>query len=101
MRVCLCVCGHMPTLLDLTWGNGRGCPSVVHYWADLQSMHMLHCCDNIARTQNVSECLYSLYAWLFCLTISEKDCWKVTDEYSDNFFEGLLFRCGTVSVILG
>jgi len=36
----------------------------VHYWADLQSMHGLHCYDNIARTRSVSECLYSLYAWL-------------------------------------
>jgi len=23
---------------DLTWGSGRGCPLVVHYWADLQSV---------------------------------------------------------------
>jgi len=24
-----------------------GCPQVVHYWADLQSMHGFHYCDNI------------------------------------------------------
>ena len=29
-------------------GNNRGCPLVVHYWADWQSMHELHCYDNIA-----------------------------------------------------
>ena len=29
-------------------GNGRGCPLVVHYWADLQSVHGFHCYDNIA-----------------------------------------------------
>jgi len=32
---------------DVTWGNGRGCPLVVHYWADLQSVHRFHCYDNI------------------------------------------------------
>jgi len=41
-----------------------GCPLVVHYSADLQSVHGLRCYDNIARTRNVSECLYSLYDWL-------------------------------------
>ena len=40
---------------DVTWGNGRGCLLVVHYWADLQSVHGFRCCDNIAQTQNVSE----------------------------------------------
>jgi len=28
------------------WRNGRGCPLVVHYWADLQSVHGFRCCDN-------------------------------------------------------
>ena len=37
---------------------------VVHYWTDLQSVHVFRCYDNIARTRNVNECLYSLYAWL-------------------------------------
>ena len=49
--VCLClfVCRRIPTLLhDVTSGNGRGCPLVVHYWADLQLMHGFHCCNNIA-----------------------------------------------------
>jgi len=26
-------------------------------------VHGFRCYDNIARTRNVSECLYSLYAW--------------------------------------
>jgi len=30
---------HYCTDLDVTWGNGRGCPVVVHYWADMQSVH--------------------------------------------------------------
>ena len=35
----------------------------MHHWADLQSVQGFRCHDNIARTRNVSECLYSLYAW--------------------------------------
>jgi len=31
-------------------GRGRGCPLVVHYWADLQSVHRLRCYGNITRT---------------------------------------------------
>jgi len=30
-------------------------PLVVHYWADLQSVHGLRCYGNITRTLNVSE----------------------------------------------
>jgi len=29
-------------------GNGKGCPVVVHYCADLQSVYGFHCYDNIA-----------------------------------------------------
>jgi len=43
-RLCVClsvclsaaVCLHYYTDPDVTWGSGRGCPLVVHYWADLQ-----------------------------------------------------------------
>jgi len=46
----LCVCprlhAHYCTEPDVTWGNGRGCRLVVHYWADLQSVHGLHCYGN-------------------------------------------------------
>jgi len=41
-------------------GNGRGCPLVVHYWADLQSVHGFRCYDNIAtnaKCQRVLVCL--------------------------------------------
>ena len=37
--VCVCVCLsaaaclHYCTDRDVTWGSGRGCPLVVHYWA--------------------------------------------------------------------
>ena len=66
VSVCLCVCvpvclsvrGRMPTLLHgpgCSFGSGRVCPLVVHYWADLQSVHGLRCYGNITRTRNVSE----------------------------------------------
>jgi len=51
--VCLCVCLSTAACLqyctepDVTWGSGRGCPLVVHYWADLQSVHGLCCYGNI------------------------------------------------------
>jgi len=45
-----------------------GCPLVVHYWADFQSVHEFRCYDNIVqRKRNVSECLYSLYAYSYVL----------------------------------
>jgi len=61
MSVCLSVClpaaayPHYCTDRDVTWGSGRGCPLVVHYWADLQLVHGLRCYGNITRTRNVSE----------------------------------------------
>ena len=41
-------------------------PLVVHYWAELQSMHGLSCYGNIMRTRNVSE--YTLVLVL-CLVL--------------------------------
>jgi len=58
-RLCLCVCvsvclsaavrPHYCTDPDVTWGRDRGCPLVVHYWADLQSGHRLRCYGNNAN----------------------------------------------------
>ena len=57
-RLCVClsaaVCPHYCTEPDVTWGHGRGCPLVVHYWADLQSGHGLRCYGNITRTLGTS-----------------------------------------------
>jgi len=80
--VCVCVCvyffvvvlcclslaafPHYCTYPGVTCRNGRECPLVVHYWAALQSLNGFRCYDNIApnaKSQNVSQCLYSLYAW--------------------------------------
>jgi len=53
-RLCVClsvaVRPHYCTDPDVIWGHGRGCPLVVHYWADLQSGHGLRCYGNITRT---------------------------------------------------
>ena len=50
MSVCLSAAAfpHYCTHPDVTRGNGSGCPLVVHYWADLQSVHGLRSYDNIA-----------------------------------------------------
>jgi len=53
-RLCVCMSVYLsvprgiPTLLHgpgCNLGNGRGCPLVVHYWADLKSVHGLRCYD--------------------------------------------------------
>jgi len=35
---------------DVTWGRAGGCPLVVHFGVDLQSVHGLRCYGNITRT---------------------------------------------------
>ena len=53
LYVCMCVsvrlsaaaCPHYCTDPDVIWRSGRGCPQVVRYWADLQSVHGLRCRD--------------------------------------------------------
>jgi len=58
VRVCVSVCvsgrGRMPihycTDPGVTCGSGRRCPLVVHYWADLQSVHGVRSYGNITRT---------------------------------------------------
>ena len=59
MSVCLSLAAfpHYCTDPDVTWGNGRVCPLVVHYWADLQSVHGFRCYDNIHACK-----LIALYA---------------------------------------
>jgi len=70
VSVCLSVRGLMPTLLhgaEYNLGSGRECPLVVHYWADLQSVHGLRCYGNIMRTRNVSEYMLVL---ALCLVVT-------------------------------
>jgi len=44
LSVCLSLLHSRTTAHNL--GNGRGCPLVVQYWADLQSVHGFRCYDN-------------------------------------------------------
>ena len=46
--VCLTACLQYCTDPDVTWGNSTGWPLVVHYWADLQSVHGFRCYGNIS-----------------------------------------------------
>ena len=52
--LCLCVClsyaafPHYCMNPEVTWGEWYGCPLVVHYWADLQSVHGFRRYDNTA-----------------------------------------------------
>jgi len=75
--VCISVClstaafQHYCTDPDITWGDGRECPIVVHYWADLQSVH-----DNTAtnaKRQRV-HIMYSRCAWFWavCPILSDR-----------------------------
>jgi len=55
VSVCLSVRGRMPTLLHgpaCNLGSGRGCPLVVHYWVDLQSVHGLRRYGNTMEMQS-------------------------------------------------
>jgi len=59
--VCVCVWRsvlYYCTDPEVTWGNGRGCPLVVHCWADLQSVHRFRCYDNSTeREMSASACI--------------------------------------------
>jgi len=46
--VCLSAAAYLHYCMDpdVTWGSCRGCPTVVHYWADLQLVHGLRCYGN-------------------------------------------------------
>ena len=84
-RVCVCLSACVSVCLsvaayphycmdpDITWGSGRGCPLVVPYWADLQSVHGLRCYGNITQTRNVSEYMLVL---ALCL-VNILDSWSL------------------------
>jgi len=79
-RVCVCfcvaaACQHYCTDPDVTWRSDRGCPLVVHYWADLQSVHGLRCYGNITRTRNVSEYMLVLALCLVGISSSSIIIW--------------------------
>jgi len=87
VSLCLSVPHYIPTLLRglrCNFGNGRGCPLVVHYWADLQSVHGFRCCDNIALNATCQRVLV-LAVWLvgvllygLCFTVTRAELLKIT-----------------------
>ena len=71
----LCVCQSLAAFphycmdLDVSWGNGRGCPLVVHYWTDLQSVHGFRCYNNIAPN---AKCWRVLVLALCLVSVSDQ-----------------------------
>jgi len=55
---------HYCMYQDVAWGNGRGCPLVVHYWAYLQLMHGFLCSGNICASCEMSVKMLVLAVWL-------------------------------------
>jgi len=47
-------------------------PLLVHYWADLQLVHRLHCYGSITRTRNVSEYMLVLALCLVTFCVSRR-----------------------------
>ena len=74
LSVCLSVCPSPHSTL-LHWpgcnlGNGRGCPLVVHYWADLQLVHGFCCYDNRAPNAKCQRVLVLAQCLVVILTTS-------------------------------
>ena len=57
----LAACLHYCMYPDVTLGNGRWCPIVVHCWTDLQSVHGFHCYGNICTKCEMSVFLYGWF----------------------------------------
>jgi len=109
-RLCVCVsaaaCLYYCTDPDVTWRSRRGCPLVVHYWADLQSVHWLRCYGNITWTRNVSEYM-ALHAGTRSMPSILCGCvmipptfsavcyssWEVSSEMSYGIAEGRTWTC--------
>ena len=73
MAVCVSVSPRIPTLLHgprYNLGNGRECPLVVHYWADLQSVHGFRCYDNIAANAKCQRVLVVALCLVYNCTCS-------------------------------
>jgi len=82
-RLCVCVClsvpCRIPTLLHrpkCNSGDGRGCPLVLHYWADLQLVHKFRCYDNIQVCKLIA--LYTANAYSDKHKLSASACTRST-----------------------
>ena len=59
-----------------------GCPLVVHYWADLQSVHGFRCYDNIAPNVKCQRVLVLAVCLVPNIKINDLDgCYKNRHKY--------------------
>jgi len=69
-RMCVCLSvdafPYYCTDPDVTWGNCKGRPLVVHYYAELQWLHGFRCYDNISPNAKCQRVLV-LALCLVCL----------------------------------
>jgi len=86
-RMCVCLCvsvpRRIPTLLHgpgCNLRNGRGCPLVVHYWADMQSVHWFRCYGNVVpnakceRVLVLALCLVIIIITVIVKNVSREAC---------------------------
>jgi len=89
VSVCVCLslaaCPHYCTHPAATWDNGRGCPLVLHYWANLQSVHGFRCYNNITSNAKCQRVL----VLALCLVLS------VSIPFNDMIasYDFIDFRC--------
>ena len=60
---------------DVPWGNGRGWPVVVQYWADLQSVHGFNCYDNIAPNAKCQRVLVLAVCLVVVVVVTPATAW--------------------------
>jgi len=69
---------------DVSWGNGRGCPLVVHSWADLQLVHGFQCYENIHVCKLIA--LYTGNAYSTECKMSVSACTRSVAGYIGRWF---------------
>jgi len=89
LSVCLsaAACPHYCTDPDVTWGSSRGCPLVVHYWADLQhNVNPSYKLVSIPRYDNISRDGHKLVTRVHVMLQLHgrvcTHCWQVTGAFS-------------------
>jgi len=89
----LCVCLFLAAFLHcidsvVTWRNGRGCPLVVQYWVDLQSLHGFCCYDNVHVCK--LRALYTANVYSVECKMSASACCSMAGRMSDTTIKGLV-----------
>jgi len=79
LSVCLsaAACLHYCTGPDINWRSSRGCPLVVHCWADLQLVYGWCCYGNVTRTLVTSlpqPTIWQHSANAKCVSVCESVC---------------------------